>query len=349
MKRNSLIYLFIGLQLAFTACGNTIETAQEKVNESVKIMTFNVQRSDLYGWNDPTWEYDTSRGEKVVQAIIKAGADIVGLQEYSHNSSDSNLDVLWLKKKLDEKTGEKWHYSTAGTGVLSRYPIEKMTDSEKGVVISIEDQKIYVFSTHIGLQPDWNHYYIPYSAAIKNEGVYLYSQEEIVRRARLNWDTSNSTESGLKAFTEPMKLVQEVEQLISEGNTVVLMGDFNETSHYDWTQKTVDAGIAPRAIEAPFSKLLTEDMGMKDSFHEDRINKSEDEVSRRGFTWTPFADVKNWKKDDDRIDFIYYWSESFEVINSQVVGEQGGEAVDIEISGKFPSDHRAVVSSFSIN
>jgi len=67
-----------------------------------------------------------------------------------------------------------------------------------------------------------------------------------------------------------------------------------------------------------------------------------DEVKHRGHTWTNTTRPDDPKDFHDRIDFVF--ARGIKVIKSEVVGENKRNA-DIAVA-PWPSDHRAVVSSF---
>ena len=90
-------------------------------------------------------------------------------------------------------------------------------------------------------------------------------------------------------------------------------------------------------VEMPFSKRV-EALGFTDSFRDVRPN----EVTDWGHTWTPGTDSIH-----DRIDFVHYQGQGISCVKSQVVGESSAKA-DIVIT-PWPSDHRAVVSTFFID
>ncbi len=94
----SLIMMFMGIKA---------DAAQTEIPSVVEltVMTFNVRRSDLYGWDTPesSWYnveavdgYNEThgphwvlmeRGDAAAQSILDSGADIVGLQEYEHEQT----------------------------------------------------------------------------------------------------------------------------------------------------------------------------------------------------------------------------------------------------------------------
>lgn len=137
-----------------------------------------------------------------------------------------------------------------------------------------------------------------------------------------------------------------LEKLADSGIPTFLLGDFNAPSQYDWTMKTV--GLRPQ-IRYPLSwptGVLMHRAGFTDSYRSVHPNP----VTDPGLTWPSgrprSPDSWNPRKDapQDRIDFIYS-SGRAKAVQSAVVGERGG--ADISVT-PWPSDHRAVVSTFDV-
>ncbi|MBL8061439.1 MAG: endonuclease/exonuclease/phosphatase family protein [Anaerolineales bacterium] len=129
-------------------------------------------------------------------------------------------------------------------------------------------------------------------------------------------------------------------RLASNGMPVFLAGDFNAPSHLDWTEDMV--GVRKQikyAMEWTVSKAVM-DAGFRDSFRE----AHPDPKTEPGLTWwanRPQVNGWNPNPDDpqDRIDFIYAAGSSV-TLESIVIGE--------ETVSPFPSDHRAVMSTFAV-
>lgn len=128
--------------------------------------------------------------------------------------------------------------------------------------------------------------------------------------------------------------------LVSAGMPVFLAGDFNAPSHLDWTEDMV--GVRKQihyAMEWTISRAVM-DAGFRDSFRD--IHP--DPKTEPGLTWwanRPQVTGWNPNPDDpqDRIDFIYAMG-SVETLESVVIGE--------ESVSPYPSDHRAVMSTFAV-
>jgi endonuclease/exonuclease/phosphatase family metal-dependent hydrolase len=130
--------------------------------------------------------------------------------------------------------------------------------------------------------------------------------------------------------------------LAARGIPVFLTGDFNTPSHLDWTQAVADVRAdVPFPVQWPVSKALT-DAGFKDSF---RVVHP-DPVAKPGFTWTPGSPEGEKVEVHDRIDWVL--SMGAAATASSVVGEGGNPNTDIAVD-PWPSDHRGIVSTFTVS
>ena len=70
--------------------------------KEIRLLTLNVLNSVEHGgWNEYNWSKNDgkTRGQKVVEVILKSEADVICVQEYLHNNE-------WLKDELERTTGE---------------------------------------------------------------------------------------------------------------------------------------------------------------------------------------------------------------------------------------------------
>jgi hypothetical protein len=123
---------------------------------------------------------------------------------------------------------------------------------------------------------------------------------------------------------------------------VFLTGDFNTSSHLDraTTGDPADEDAPDVSVHA-VTRLLA-DAGLRDSFRE----ANADPVLRPGITWTPGAPSPLHQRNRSRIDYVFVAGPA-KTLDSRVVGEAGGPYTDIGVS-PWPSDHRAVVSTFEV-
>jgi endonuclease/exonuclease/phosphatase family metal-dependent hydrolase len=123
-------------------------------------------------------------------------------------------------------------------------------------------------------------------------------------------------------------------RLRAEGYPIFLTGDFNQPSSLDYTAAT--AGSRPE-IPAPVAWPVSEalfDLGFRDSYRETHPDPRKDP----GITQ---------ESSGERIDYVYAAGPSTTVA-SKLVGERGGEDVEIVGNAKWTSDHRAVLSTFDV-
>lgn len=280
---------------------------------TLKIMTFNI----WYGGEQIDFA-------KVVEAVRLADPDIVGVQE-----PDGNL------ARLAQATGLV--YFDTRRNIISRYPLFDSGIGERiapghdryGVVALDRDalhawamvrpgKVVAVANTHLTSDP--------YGPDAVRDGAGI---EEV-----LAMENDNRTPDAM--------LLAALGRLGADGTPVFLTGDFNSPSHLDWTETARKARPEARfSVEWPATKALAE-AGLRDSYRE----AHPDPAAKPGFTWTPgnpypFIPAGTVH---DRIDFIFTAGRS-ETVSSQIVGEAGGPDVDIAMS-TYPSDHRAVVSTF---
>ncbi len=267
-------------------------------------MTFNT----LYG--------GTKRGQplaQTAQVILKAQADVVGLQEVGDNA-----------EKLAELLG--WHFVRHDwSAILTRYEIvEALTD---GVRVRLDSgHEVYVFNVHLRPYPyqPYQLLGIPYKDApfIQTEADAIAGAEEARGQQVAN-------------------LLAQIATLPDADVPVLVTGDFNEPSHLDWTAVAARSGRHPIKVAYPSSRAMAA-AGFTDAWRA----LFPDEMEKPGFTWTPVSKPDDPEEHHDRIDFIYFRGGQVDLHEVKIVGENQ-ENADIVVS-PYPSDHRAVVASLSL-
>ncbi|MCA9776233.1 MAG: endonuclease/exonuclease/phosphatase family protein [Candidatus Eremiobacteraeota bacterium] len=259
--------------------------------------------------------FDSRAGvDKMVDLIKTTKADLVGLQE-----------VNLTTKELASKLGMHYLQQDKRTALLSRFPIEEVSNKKYGVNLTLKNgQKVSFLNAHTTSFPNQPHQlmHLP-----KGGGPYIDTEKQAVWWA----DITRGRE-----FRD---MAKEADAL--GGHPTVITGDFNEPSHLDWTQRVADAGRHPIKVEWPGSKTLAK-AGFKDSYREFHP----DPLSHPGNTWTPTTRPDDPKDHHDRIDFVMYRGEALKLVSSEVVGESR-EFADIVID-PYPTDHRAVLSTFEV-
>jgi endonuclease/exonuclease/phosphatase family metal-dependent hydrolase len=246
---------------------------------------------------------------QVVEAIKAAKADIVGLQE-----PDGTARAI--------ATALGWPYVDERRHIISHYPLfDPPGDPLYVWVEPVPGRIVAVANVHMPATP--------YGPEAVRDGQDLAAVLQMETDTRL---------PAIQPYLEALPKVA------ADGTPVFLTGDFNSPSHLDWTEAVVK--VRPQvkyAVEWPVSKALA-DGGLHDSYRE----AHPDPVAQPGFTWTA-GYPHPWVKPNetfDRIDLV--WSAgNASATASQVVGEAGGPDVDVPIT-PWPSDHRAVVSTFHV-
>ena len=245
---------------------------------------------------------------KVVEAIKAAGADIIGIQE-------PQASLPALAYQLD-------FYYHPELSILSRYPIVEPPEAAGHFVYVMVDETRGVAVSNVHLRA------YPYGPYMLRDGETI---EAVLENERYHID-----QISLK-----LKVLQE---LATAGVPVFLTGDFNVPSHLDWTAAVAESSTEPYRVEVtwPVSVAL-EEAGFRDTYRE----VFPDPVAHPGYTWSPGYPhpVLDENEVHDRIDFVYAAGPST-TLASQIVGEKG-PLTDIVVV-PWPSDHRAVVSTFLV-
>jgi hypothetical protein len=221
------------------------------------------------------------------------------------------VGVLESYERLPEiarRTG--YPYWNTSLQLLSKYPILEPSGGD-GLYSLLEVEPGYVipfFNVHLDYV-DWGP-----RALAKGEPV-----ESVI---------ANENEVRTAALERPMAAMSE---LLDEGYPVFLTGDFNQPSSLDYTEEAV--GTRKEITEPvawPVSEALL-DLGFRDTYRE----VHPDPVAEPAITQDSSG---------ERIDYVYAAGPAT-TLDSKLVGEPGGENVEIE-AAPWTSDHRAVLSSF---
>jgi hypothetical protein len=223
------------------------------------------------------------------------------------------VGVLESYNRISE-TAQRTGYPFYNTSlqILSRFPIHEPSGAEgRYAFIEVRPGEVVAFfNIHLD--------YVRFGPRMLRNGRSL---EEV-----LDWEH----EYRVSALEEPLA---QMEELIDQGYPVFFTGDHNEPSHLDYGEDTVGTreGI-DRPIRWPVSIAIT-DAGLRDTYREIHPDPVEEPaLSHLGAK--------------ERIDFLYAGGPS-ETLDSQLVGEEGGDGVDLEFD-PWTSDHRAFVSTFDV-
>ena len=241
--------------------------------------------------------------------------DIIVIQETKtpHTHQEERIDISRQLLSHLNRHDNKWTYKTQGwrQSIFSKHRID--STSNYSITIDCHDELITIFNIHLH---------------------YLYNPADVIIE-------ENYTEKDIdKLIACSNTRLRQIHEIITEwkglNNTqhTIIAGDFNEPSHLDWTEAVVQAGKKPFAVEFVVTKSIEEE-GFIDAFRETYPNPME----TPGNTWSPIYP----SFPQDRIDFIFYQSKNQKLThrNTQIIGP--------EEYPKWPSDHRAVMTTFEIS
>ncbi len=274
---------------------------------NLKVMSFNI------------WVGGGKSVGATAEVFLKSGADIIGVQESTRD--DKNIAA----HLADSLGWYSYEYASSPT-IISKYPIVDTSANKYGVKIKIDDKHfVWMFNVHL--------MYCPYEPYQLNGieycgGPALYTGEEAAKSALLT--------RGVEVNSN----ISDILKVQKEGYPVFLTGDFNEPSCLDWTAKAVSAGLCKAEVVWPSTKAFMDKAEMKDSYRSFYV----DEIKNPGYTWTPLPEKVAYTEVLDRIDFVFFSGDKVRLTNSQILGEVSPES-DIQFAN-YPSDHRAVLSSF---
>lgn len=340
-----LLFCFscLGVQKEKTAIvpinGNTL---------TLKVMAFNI-------WQEGTMVENGL--DKIREVILETGPDIIGFTEvrnYNDNDWTSRI-VEALKAKGHEYFGL---YAGGDVSLLSKYPIlssQVITDKAGSIIrfnVQLEHRTVVVAVAHL----DYTGYacYLPrgYYGGAPDWGPILDQQgnkmpiTDVDKILAYNSESARSNQ--IEAFLEAVK---------NETQPVLIIGDFNEPSHLDWTVKTADRfdhnGVI---INWPSTYALFQN-GFIDAYRD----YFPDELQNPGITWPSYAHGKastSWtplSDERDRIDYIFYKGQGIKTTYASLVGPELSYVFGIAESSNtsnenfmastlgWPSDHKAVM------
>jgi endonuclease/exonuclease/phosphatase family metal-dependent hydrolase len=299
------------------ALGSAIAPLHVQAEEpTLRVMSYNIHRGGIICNKQPL--------SQTAKAIQLAKADMVGIQETRSPKGDTLED---LAKLLG------WnHDGGKGSNILTRYEIIESLKS--GIKVKLDSGKeAYIFNLHLpshpyqpyqllGIRPKWHKH--------TNNITFVKTEAETIEWAK-------------KARgKEIAKLLKQIKDLPDKEAPVFVVGDFNEPSHLDWTKAAAKAGRHPIKVAYPTSTEMTK-AGFSDSYR----TIYPDEMKNPGITWSPAYRVGDPRTHHDRIDFVYFKGKGLQVKDVKILGENE-ENADIVIT-PYPSDHRAVVATFTLN
>jgi PKD repeat protein len=328
-----------------------ITVAAQGANISLKVMQTNI------------WQEGTSvpNGMTYIRDVINSvNPDIVCFSEVRNYSGD------WTTKIVNDlaavgKTYYRGYVTGSDVSIISKYPISVSGPVLAGSIVvynvNVNGTTVVVCPSHL----DYTYYatYLPRGYACGGSGKYA------------GWDAFNpfAPETSLTAISGQNLGSQRDEEIATfisymqtETRPVLLLGDFNEPSHLDWTANQ-SALYDHNGVVYQWNTTKTlANNGFTDAYRQ----VYPDEVLNPGITWpavatgvgstswTPLSDER------DRIDFIFYKGAGVTATSASIVGPVGsyvkniastaGNGNDTFVASTMPwfSDHKSVVATISI-
>ena len=260
---------------------------------------------------------------RVLEFNIENGGTVISFDKVVEAIIAAKPDIVAIEEawgnlpKLAKRIG--FPYYDVRTQVISRFPIIDPSDANGRYVFIEVLSNLVIAVSNVHLPSE------------------LYGPVVLHHHATFKRLSTIENELRMHALEDELEVLP---GLVKADIPVFLVGDFNDPSYLDCKKGEVDC------FPWPISKKLAR-MGFRDSYRE----FYPDPNINPGFTWwANRPKVSGWNPShferQDRIDFIYAAGPS-KVLRSTVIGEVLNKDVSIAIT-PWPSDHRAVLSEFSV-
>jgi exonuclease III len=308
--RASRAFLLIVLSLS---AADPLSSAEP---ERLRIMTFNIWVGGEAG-RQPL--------SQTIEVIESAKADLVGLQETRGERQNGRRPDA--ARAIANELGWQYLDQDDGTGIISRFKIAGHTPKKWGASIELPSgRRVWHFNAHFAHAPyqPYQLLKIPYADApfISGAGAAVAA----ARQARQK---------------QVSAMLAELQGVDDDHVAAFVTGDFNEPSPLDWTNDVFAAGRCPVAVKWPTASAVLE-AGFVDAYRQTHA----DPLEHPGHTWTPITAKDDPSDRHDRIDFVLVGGREATIEKCEIIGEASKYA-DIVVA-PYPSDHRAVVASISL-
>lgn len=287
--------------------------ASQDAPAQIKVMTWNI----LHGAKDIQ-----DGPEKVIEIIQEIDPDVILMVE-TYGSGPKIAEALGFHFHLIAPPGTAPNDKSINLSIYSRYPFGDRLDTAYpfylgGREIIIQDQKIRFFS-------NWFHY-LPWEDEPEKLGK---SAVEL-----LEWEKTG------KKYEMIQKIRPYFEKYAAEADSLplIISGDMNTPSHLDWGANT--RSIHNDLVVPWYATRFMEELGLVDTYRYIHPNP----LTHPGITWNTKG-----KKDEHRIDYIFYQGEALLPIDSYTHQAYLNES--LVLNGKeipYPSDHGFVVTVFEL-
>lgn len=291
--------IFMGMMkkiLILLFCLTGLSWAEAIEDPTLRVMCWNI-------WRAGVKKEESGKPHQVVKLIKQESPDIVAMQE-TYGSGP------WLQEQLGYQLRLRGpHFS-----IHSKHPILKDLSVGQewnciGALIDVpEFGQIAFFSIWLPFKGD---IWVPGS----RENVTIQQMLDVCEPSR-------------KVLSELLPAIeQKLKQENLESIPVIMAGDFNSMSHFDYVLENADQ-FDGKIIAWPTSQLMIK-AGYTDTYR--HVHPNVDRLKDR--TWSP----EFTNQEEDRIDFIYSRGEVLKPFKSWIIDKH---------KPFFPSDHAIVMTSF---
>lgn len=264
---------------------------------------------------------------KELKAIADNGLSVVGVQE----------DDGTVATKLADALG--WYHSQAsdGLGLVSAWPLSDEADATADAPAAAATADIAGTEVRVWVAGLSDEQYGPYRACfdgVRDPAALVQAEKQTTRSAQ--------------AQAVAARLADDVKA--SDETPLMLLGDLESSSGQDWTAATAAQHCGVGAVDWPVTAALravgTGSTQLTDSY---RVVHP-DPMADAGDTWSAFVTENEEHaaaEPQDRVDAVWFAGSRLTVEDSSTV--VAGFPSDADpASNAWPSDHRAVTTTFSI-
>ena len=333
------IFYYITVFALLIQCTTDKRPKPNRMLNRISVLTFNILQGghDASNVGFPNSRFNGSRFDDLANVILETNSDIVGVQE------DTNTDSLLFA------LGDNWNRCYNIYSKFKLVPLKSHGNllNSCRVYLPSGDSLVFV-NCHWWPGGGYGPEIIKQRILKENIPANLKVFEKEILEA------TKQIANGPRGYQATIDLIQ---PYLNSNEKVILVGDFNEPSHLDWTERYVSNGkdrwvknptLTPLrfAIEWHGSKAL-ENIGLSDAY---RIVNT-DEVTQPGITWTPpYQNGTPGRQDYEnqilvRIDRIYFNNQGLNCKAASVVTGSKGNG-EIKLDCDWPSDHWAVLAVF---
>lgn len=318
MRLNSTIkffLLFFGILAIFSTCHKRSYQSGNPGIKEFSVLAWNI-------WHGANNESLIEDGRPHAFGIIKQLEPDIIIMVETYGSGKMIADSLGYNFHLIAPEGTEPDDGRINLSIMSRFQLGQRFDfynhfNVGGIEIFLNDStKISAFATWLNYQP-W-----------EDDPLALNKTPEEL----IEWEKSGTRPAEVET------LLKGLQTFLDQSDEIPLIvgGDFNIWSHLDWQEETKE--LHNGLTVDWWTTSMFEKAGLTDSFRELHPNALE----HPGITWD-----QPDKKDEHRIDYIFYKGEKLKAVTSKVLKKPVNDT--ITINGKefmYPSDHGLVFTKF---